>query len=159
MAHRGVSQAEALEAEPLLSDARVETYGDHHVESSDPEFETTLPTTQAPNEEEAESVWLAGLQSRPWYRRPSIFWLMPFLLAFGVIAGIVGSPAEQVSIQIICKDYLSREHDPLGMPPVLSYSGNAGSVVPDDRCGSPEVLAFAALVQSRCSAISGTLGT
>ncbi|KAF8931578.1 hypothetical protein BGZ58_007562, partial [Dissophora ornata] len=157
MTQRRVGQADVLETEPLLSDARVETYSDHHVESSDLEFETTLPSTQAPNDEEAESAWLAELQNRPWYRRPSIFWMMPFLVVFGIIIGVIGSPMEQLDIQIICKDYLSREHDPSEKSSVFSYSGIASSATPDDRCRSPEVLAFVALVLGRYHAISGFL--
>ncbi|KAF8902478.1 hypothetical protein BGZ58_006724, partial [Dissophora ornata] len=80
------------------------------------------------------------------------------MVVFGIVMGIIGSPMEQLNIQIICKDYLSREHDPLGKPPASYYSGNASSMAPDDRCRSPEVLAFVALVQGRYYAISGFLG-
>ncbi|KAG0252986.1 hypothetical protein BG011_006615 [Mortierella polycephala] len=119
-------------------------------------FEPTTPSAAATKDEQAESAWLAELQTRPWYRRPSIFWLMPLLFLVGAVLGIIGSPLEQLDIQIICKDYLEQhESSTVGISPLLVE--DARRMLTDDRCKSSEVLAFAALIQSRTNALRGVL--
>ncbi|KAF9180052.1 hypothetical protein BGZ51_006459 [Haplosporangium sp. Z 767] len=132
-------------------------YHDYNpTESHGSTVEPTMPSTTATTDEQAESAWFAELQKRPWYRRPSIFWLMPLLFSIGVIMGIIGSPLEQLDIQIICKDYLEQHDSPtIGINPLLVE--DARRVLADDRCKSSEVLAFAALIQSRVHALKGVL--
>ncbi|KAF9565007.1 hypothetical protein EC968_004267 [Mortierella alpina] len=106
---------------------------------------TMLPLTSEDVDEDS-AVWLADLQSRPWHLRPSIYWLMPLLVIQGLAVGLMGSPMDQLIIQIICRDYL-------GASSIL----NATLLLPDDRCKSPDVLAAAALTQSRIQAIKGAI--
>jgi hypothetical protein len=80
-----------------------------------------------------------------------MLWLTPFLFAIGLVITAIGSPMEQLNIQIICKDfYRSQQHGP------QDFMEHAGLVLQDDRCKTPDVLGVAALVQSRIHAVRGT---
>ncbi|KAG0202011.1 hypothetical protein BGX28_005328 [Mortierella sp. GBA30] len=86
------------EAQPLLLELEAEEEGEALA------IDTQI--IHGKNEAEADSIWLQKLQSRPWHLRPSILWLMPLVLVLGVVTGLMGSSVEQLTIQIICKDYL-----------------------------------------------------
>ncbi|KAG0292425.1 hypothetical protein BGZ98_002581, partial [Dissophora globulifera] len=142
----------SAEARPLLQDAP-----SHY--SAVPPTETPAPAL-AVTDEELEREWLAEIKQRPWFRRPSIFWMMPFMVALGIVIGVMSSPLEQLYIKIICKDYLSHENDDLSstlLANVPSYMASAGSLPTDDRCQSREVLALSAQVTGRLQAISGII--
>lgn len=102
------------------------------------------PSNAADDEAEEETIWLAHLQRMPWYKRPSVVWMMPMLLILSTAVGALGSPKQQLAIRIICKDfYASGQHIELALE--------------DDRCQQPAVLAAAALLHSRVGAIEGIL--
>ncbi|KAG9069347.1 hypothetical protein KI688_010247 [Linnemannia hyalina] len=50
---------------------------------------------------EDESSRLAAIQALPWYRRPSISWLLPFVFFLVLVMGISQAPQEQLIIEII----------------------------------------------------------
>ncbi|KAG0331159.1 hypothetical protein BG000_011166 [Podila horticola] len=102
------------------------------------------PSNAADDEAEEETIWLAHLQRMPWYKRPSVVWMMPMLLILSTAVGALGSPKQQLAIRIICKDfYAAGQHIELALE--------------DDRCQQPAVLAAAALLHSRVGAIEGIL--
>jgi len=66
-----------------------------------------------------ETARLAYIQAMPWYRRPSLTWLLPFVLLLALIMGIIQAPQEQLMIKIICKDHLRNN---TGVPLVAGLS-------------------------------------
>lgn len=141
-----------IEAEPLLehTDAEDETHIDP-APTQNPGFQPMSMASEAEQDDEDESAWLAELQRRPWRLRPSVLWLVPLMFIFGTLIGVIGSPLQQLSIQIVCKDYLFQQHGPQD---AIEY---AGFVLSDDRCKTAEVLSVAALVDSHVFAFRGTI--
>ncbi|KAF9146752.1 hypothetical protein BGX30_009534 [Mortierella sp. GBA39] len=106
---------------------------------------------------EDESSRLAAIQALPWYRRPSISWLLPFVFFLVLVMGISQAPQEQLIIEIICKEHLqgrdTRSEGGTMMTALLSPNG-----VPDNPCGTQEVLGLAAVVLGRVRALKYTSG-
>lgn len=42
-----------------------------------------------------EAIRLAALQDLPWYRRPSLYWLLPFVFMAAIVLGVSAGPQEQ----------------------------------------------------------------
>ncbi|KAF9420193.1 hypothetical protein BGZ94_009203, partial [Podila epigama] len=100
------------------------------------------------SEEEEEQAWLEHLQRLPWYRRPSATWMMVVTSVLGIAITAVASSREQLAIQVICKDFLSK--DPLNTIDLTSH-------IPKEVCNQPEVLAAVAVLEGRLTAIRGIL--
>lgn len=83
-----------------------------------------------------EEARLKELALKPWYSRPTIRWLLPFVFLLAIMMGISSAPQEQMIIKIICKDYLQRRDG----GPVIDVA---------DSCNTPAVQAMAAVVLSR----------
>ncbi|KAG0096347.1 hypothetical protein BGZ93_004685 [Podila epicladia] len=107
------------------------------------------PSNPIYDEAEEEARWLAHLQRLPWYKRPSIVWMMPMLLILSTALGAIGSPSQQLAIRIVCKDFYAN------LPPMAAELME--SALEDDKCQQPIVLAAAALLHSRVGAIKGIL--
>ncbi|KAG0043613.1 hypothetical protein BGZ83_011214 [Gryganskiella cystojenkinii] len=129
------------EQEPLLPDS----HSNRSYTSDNEGTETSTPELSA---DEAEAAWLAELALRPWYRRPSIFWLTPFLFLLAISSGVASSPTAQLSIRIVCRVVLN---DPSIDP------GTPSDPFGEDVCKRPEVLAAAAVILGRVSAIRSIL--
>ncbi|GJJ73441.1 hypothetical protein EMPS_05799 [Entomortierella parvispora] len=83
----------------------------------------------------AEDTRLERLELKPWYSRPTIQWLLPFVFLLAVTLGISSAPQDQMLNKIICKDY---------------FRGQEGPVIEIvDKCNTPAVQAMAAVVTSR----------
>ncbi|KAF9084192.1 hypothetical protein BGX23_010747 [Mortierella sp. AD031] len=93
----------------------------------------------------SEAERLALLESLPWYRRPSIIWLISVVFMLALMMGISAAPEEQQINIIICRDYLRGKGRPV-------IGGK------DDVCKTPEVQAVAALVTSRLSFVRSIAG-
>ncbi|KAF9584581.1 hypothetical protein BGW38_005952 [Lunasporangiospora selenospora] len=149
------NEPDAPEVIPLLSDTEDDDDDIRGAPITSTSGFTPPPTLQNDDQEEAE--WLASLQRRKWYKRPSIFWLMPFLMIFITILSMVDGPTEQLGIQLICRDYFAGR---LGNP-VTTISSGPEIVLslkePDDRCKSPEVIAVAARILSQVQGVRGAL--
>ncbi|GJJ72266.1 hypothetical protein EMPS_04623 [Entomortierella parvispora] len=134
------SYSHSPEQEPLLESDDSRSYTDET-----PEQEIPSPLSA----DEAEDVWMAELARRPWYRRPSIYWLCPFLFFLAITAGFEGSPTAQLRIRIICRDIVNAT--PPIIPSSLSFSDE------EDLCKTPEVLAQVAVILSRIQATEGII--
>lgn len=111
--------------------------------SSEPPVDTPSPDEEA----EEEVKWLAHLQRLPWYKRPSVDWMMPMLFLLSMTVNAIVSPKEQLAIRIICKDFYT----------ILSPASGQFLALGEDTCKQPAVLAAAALLHSRVGAIKGIL--
>ncbi|KMU84810.1 hypothetical protein CIHG_02594 [Coccidioides immitis H538.4] len=57
-----------------------------------------------PNEYYSPATGFKGL---PWWKRPSIFWIIPPFLPFTVAFGGVAVPKINLILTLICRDYLA----------------------------------------------------
>ncbi|KAG0331158.1 hypothetical protein BG000_011165 [Podila horticola] len=136
-------QRKTGEREPLL----------HHNNSSgqDPEtstqrrgrlddyFSDGLPDQASPPTDN-EAFRLAALQALPWHRRPSLYWLLPFVFMAAIVLGVSGAPQEQLIISIICKNHFRNRDTPFDK----------------DICKSPAVQAAGALALSQIRGLKYT---
>ncbi|KAF9326590.1 hypothetical protein BGZ91_001859 [Linnemannia elongata] len=148
----------ANEARPLLSD-HDHDHDHQHADGSEslPPSPARIPKStllQDENLEEesttdgyhplrglTEAERLAIIDSLPWNRRPSTFWLSPFILTLALMVGIATAAQDQQINSIICKDYLRGKGDPV--------IGDWDKKV----CDGAEVQAFAAIITSHLSSI------
>jgi hypothetical protein len=86
---------------------------------------------------------LAYLQRLPWYRRPSVAWLLPLVLLLAIVMSLAVAPQEQMTLRIICKTYLLNHPGPLD---------------DHDECSSPRMQAYAAVVASRMRSLKAITG-
>ncbi|KAK3813973.1 MAG: major facilitator superfamily domain-containing protein [Benniella sp.] len=82
----------------------------------------------------SEESRLASLQRLPWYRRPSVAWLLPLVFLLAIVMSLAIAPQGQMTLRIICKTYLLNHPGPLD---------------DQDECSSPTMQAYAAVVASR----------
>ncbi|KAG0080461.1 hypothetical protein BGZ90_012242 [Linnemannia elongata] len=153
----------ANEARPLLSD-HDHDHDHQHADGSEslPPSPARIPKStllQDENLEEesttdgyhplrglTEAERLAIIDSLPWNRRPSTFWLSPFILTLALMVGIATAAQDQQINSIICKDYLRGKGDPV--------IGDWDKKV----CDGAEVQAFAAIITSHLSSIKNVFG-
>lgn len=107
---------------------------------------------------EDESNRLAAIRALPWYRRPSIGWLLPFVFLAVLVIGISQAPQEQLIIRIVCKEYF-KERETLSGGGTMMTALLGSNEVPRDPCDMPEVVGFAAVVLGRVKALKYTSGT
>ncbi|KAF9357536.1 hypothetical protein BGX34_009342 [Mortierella sp. NVP85] len=96
-----------------------------------------------------EASRLAALQALPWYRRPSVYWLLPFVLVIGIDMGMSTAPVTYLIIKIVCMRY-QRSNNSL-------LDGDMLHAL-EDSCDAPEIQAMAATVMSRTSALEVAIG-
>ncbi|KAF2277971.1 tetracycline-efflux transporter-like protein [Westerdykella ornata] len=107
------------------------------------------------NKSDAEVEWFgtAELQSLPWWRRPSIFWLIPPYLLYTTAFGGIIVPKLNLIMNLICNDYYA-SNSPSNPDPI------SGPVDPGnefDRCQNSAVSARASMFILYASLISGVL--
>lgn len=124
------------------------------------DFDQQVPTTSfTANDlhdgDDAETRWLAELQQRPWYSRPSHYWLMPWLVVVGIMISLSSSSIEQLKIKTVCAQLLG--HDDGGAVPgnLTSVIGDVRAFDPVDPCGSKEVLGFVGQLDGNIGAVNG----
>ncbi|KAI7819968.1 major facilitator superfamily domain-containing protein [Gamsiella multidivaricata] len=103
-------------------------------------------TSEDPTHVGSESHRMAVLRTLPWYRRPAIAWLLPFVFLVSIVFGILAASQDQAVIQIICKAHFRDGEQP-------SFEGDS-----EDRCNTPLVQALAAVVMSRISSLKSGIG-
>lgn len=104
---------------------------------------------ESDSESEAEWFGTVELQRLPWWKKPSIFWLLPPFLLFTTAFGGIVVPKMNLIIDLICEDFYAEENKPL-----------SGSMDPDtkfDQCQNPEVASRASLFLLYASLCSGIL--
>lgn len=148
----------ASERQPLLAN-------NHDLSNTDstskllPLAALPLQEDQAQDEDQDqgdEARRLAYFQSLPWYKRPSIAWLLPFIFLIAIVMGLSQVPQEQLIIKIICKEYFKDK----GFP---SLPSNSSSLLPlnggnDDPCKAAPIQALAAVVLGRYRSLKSVTG-
>ncbi|KAL1956787.1 hypothetical protein VTO42DRAFT_6841 [Malbranchea cinnamomea] len=89
----------------------------------------------------------------PWWRRPSIFWILPPLLPFTIAFGGVAVPKINLILTLLCRNYLA---DKAAKDPTFTYLPVVfGETNP--QCRIPEVQALVSRFQLILNLIAGTL--
>ncbi|KAG0252987.1 hypothetical protein BG011_006616 [Mortierella polycephala] len=94
-----------------------------------------------------EAARLAAIQALPWYRRPSIIWILPFVFLVAIVMGLSQAPQEQLIIKIICRDIIKDKDAPVALSSSILARNGAGTH--DDPCNTAAIQATAALVLGR----------
>ena len=141
LAQHGIQQAVVEdESSPLISDARKTPRQSYH--------RATNSYARALNEPWTGAKEFVG---RPWYKRPSIYWLLPAFLPFTIGFGGILVPKTYLVLDLICQDYLSDRSmkDPtFHFMPVIFGSENP-------QCRDPHVQSLVAKFQLYSSLLSG----
>lgn len=124
------------------------------------EFDQQMPTTSFTtndqhDDDDAEARWLAELQQRPWYNRPSHYWLMPWLVLVGIMISLSTSSIEQLKIKTVCAHLLGLEDGGAIPGNFMSAIGDVRAFDPIDPCGSKEVLGFVGQLDGNIGAVNG----
>lgn len=115
------------------------------------------------------------LQQTVWYKRPSVFWLLPIFLLFNLAMGATMMPRTNIVISLICRKVLSahadsgdamqhtRRHEAGTMAQAMNGTANytAGAVVIGDynpQCSIDSVESATAMLQLYGNLIAGILG-
>ena len=114
------------------------------------------------------------LQQIVWFKRPSVFWLLPVFLLFNLAMGATMMPRTNIVISLICRKILSahadsgdavqhtRRHEAGTMVPAMDGTANytAGAVVIGDynpQCSIDSVESATAMLQLYGNLIAGIL--
>ncbi|KAF2715129.1 tetracycline-efflux transporter-like protein [Pleomassaria siparia CBS 279.74] len=126
------------EEEPLLGNVR------------DSRIDAGLVTGGRDGSEATEWFGTLEIQGLPWWKRPSIFWLLPPFLLFTTAYGGIIVPKMNLIIDLICQDYYAdQDNDPL--------KGITDPAKRFDQCQSPEVSSRASLFLLYASLCGGIL--
>lgn len=115
------------------------------------------------------------LQQKVWFKRPSVFWLLPVFLLFNLAMGATAMPRTNLLISLICRKILSahansgdamqhtRRHGAGTMAQAMDGTANhtAGAVVIGDynpQCAIDSVESATAMLQLYGNLIAGILG-
>ena len=114
------------------------------------------------------------LQQKAWFKRPSVFWLLPVFLLFNLAMGATMMPRTNIVISLICRKILSahadsrdamhtRSHEAGTMAQAMDGTANytAGAVVIGDynpQCSIDSVESATAMLQLYGNLIAGILG-
>ena len=115
------------------------------------------------------------LQQTVWFKRPSVFWLLPVFLLFNLAMGATMMPRTNIVISLICRKILSahadsgdamqhtRRHEASMVAPAMDGTANytAGAVVIGDynpQCSIDSVESATAILQLYGNLIAGILG-
>ena len=115
------------------------------------------------------------LQQTVWFKRPSIFWLLPVFLLFNLAMGATMMPRTNIVISLICRKILSahadsgdamqhtRRHEAGTMAQAMGGAANhtTGAVVVGDynpQCSIDSVESATAMLQLYGNLIAGILG-
>lgn len=129
------------EESPLLSPER----GDGGAQVS----EHGASETRGPPEWDGER----DFEGRPWWNKPSVFWLLPGFFLFTLAFGGTLVPRINLILTLICKEYFTERsrHDPtFQMMPVILGDENP-------QCRIPEVQSLVSKFTLYCNLIAGLL--
>ncbi|PVI06374.1 tetracycline-efflux transporter-like protein [Periconia macrospinosa] len=134
-----------IPAAPIQSDVEVDESAPLLRVSTNPDSETGV-------EEENTEEWFgyAELKGLPWWKRPSIFWLLPPFLLFTLAYGGIIVPKINLIMDLVCEEYYaSQDPDPI--------SGPVDPGQQPDRCRTDAVSARSSLFLLYASLASGIL--
>ncbi|CAD6566672.1 MAG: hypothetical protein ASARMPRED_000102 [Alectoria sarmentosa] len=129
------------EESPLLSPNR----GDGGRETS----EHGVGETRGPPKWNGEG----DFEGRPWWNKPSVFWLLPPYFLFTLAYGGTLVPRINLILSLICEEYFSEKslHDPsFQMMPIILGGENP-------QCRIPEIQSLVAKFTLYCNLVSGLL--
>ncbi|KAI1906882.1 hypothetical protein LOZ61_006440 [Ophidiomyces ophidiicola] len=104
-------------------------------------------------DEPAKYVAGAGFAGLPWWKRPSIYWVIPPLLPFTIAFGGVAVPKINLILTLICRDYLSER---AALDPTFTYLPVVFGA-DNEQCRIPEVQALVSRFQLMLNLIAGAL--
>ena len=64
----------------------------------DQPFNTVTNDQEDDDDDQEEAQWFAEMRRRPWRRRPSMSWLVPWVVMHGINFAMCDSPLEQLKI-------------------------------------------------------------
>ncbi|KAI9842329.1 MAG: hypothetical protein M1837_007321 [Sclerophora amabilis] len=105
--------------------------------------------------DENQDKWAGAAEfyGLPWWKRPSIFWILPPFLMFTLAFGGIFVPKVDLIVTLICKQHLAdRQVDHTNHPlmPVIYGENNP-------QCNAPEVQSLVARFTLYCNFLSGIL--
>ncbi|KAG0031086.1 hypothetical protein BGZ82_007143 [Podila clonocystis] len=127
------------------------------------------PSSTTP-ETDATAVYVKIINDHlPWYKRPSVLWLIPLYGLSAISSGMLTSSLGLFQASMLCREYMNRHSSNTTLAGVtylaeqmsstsVATSGLAGmmvTMVPDNMCGTPEVLAFVAKTMALIEVIGG----
>lgn len=113
------------------------------VTDAEPPICETQDESNAQDPTTSEEQRLAALQLLPWYHRPSIKWLLPFVFLVATALGNGMGPHDQMLIKIVCKAY---------------YWGSNEAYDDEEDCKASVVQALGAVLLSRLMSIRAIAG-
>ncbi|KAG9069350.1 hypothetical protein KI688_010250 [Linnemannia hyalina] len=116
---------------------------------------TSFATNDQHDDDDTEARWLAELQRKPWYNRPSHYWLLPWLVVVGITMSFSSSSIQQLKIKTVCAHLLGLEDGGAIPRNFTSAIGDVRAFDPVDPCGSKEVLGFVGQLDGNIGAING----
>lgn len=140
--HQGVYRDEA--AEPLL----VQVDGDGNDNT----------TTAAPSERE-QAQWAEGAEfdGLPWYKRPSIWWLIPGFFVYALAFGGIIVPRLNLVLTLICREFMSSQallHPELTFLPVVMFGDNPQCRIPEVQKLSTQFTLYMSLIAGLLAAVT-----
>ncbi|KAF9321400.1 hypothetical protein BG003_001912 [Podila horticola] len=127
------------------------------------------PSSTTP-ETDATAVYVKIINEHlPWYKRPSVLWLIPMYGLSAISSGMLISSLGLFQAAMLCREYMNRHSSNTTLAGVsylaeqassssVATSGLAGmmvAMVPDNMCQTPEVLAFVAKTMALVEVIGG----
>ncbi|KAF9300874.1 hypothetical protein BGZ74_007412 [Mortierella antarctica] len=121
-------------------------------------------------EADATAVYVKIINDHlPWYKRPSVLWLIPMYGVSAISTGMLTSSLGLFQAAMLCREYMNRHSSNTTLAGVtylaeqvsstsVATSGLASMMVvmvPDDMCKTPEVLAFVAKTMALIEVIGG----
>ncbi|KAG0093321.1 hypothetical protein BGZ92_006186, partial [Podila epicladia] len=122
------------------------------------------------SEVDATAVYVKIINDHlPWYKRPSVLWLIPMYGLSAISSGMLTSSLGLFQAAMLCREYMNRHSSNTTLAGVMYLAEQASStsvatsglasmmvaMVPDDMCKTPEVLAFVAKTMALIEVIGG----
>ncbi|KAF9916210.1 hypothetical protein BX616_004346 [Lobosporangium transversale] len=105
-------------------------------------------------------------ENLPWYKRPSVLWLIPIYGLTSMSGGMLFSSLGQFQAELLCREYMNR-HEPANATATLitntaSFLLNAAvdiSLRPAPGCNAPEIQAYTAKIVALMEVLGGIAAT
>lgn len=97
----------------------------------------------------------------PWYKRPSVLWLLPIFGMTWITNGMLASSQGQFQAALLCREYLNRHASNISTTLLTSVTSESvvssflAAVKPAEECTLPEIQAFTAKILALTEVITG----
>lgn len=108
-------------------------------------------STDSGQDRDGEPEWFREFDGLPWWKRPSVYWLLPPFLLFTLAFGAIVVPKINLIMDLVCEEYYASALDPNGDP--ISGPMDPGT----DRCQNDAVSSRSSLFLLYGSLCSGIL--